>query len=368
MSARGHHHRRAALRLGQDQRHHRRCCARFARRGLAVRGAKSGPDYIDPGFHAAATGLPGVNLDSWAMPPALLDALAAQAADGADLVILESAMGLFDGIPAAPGPHRLGRRSRPALRPAGAAGARRLRPVADGGRRRQGLCHLRSRTCAWPASCSTGSAASATAGCAGDAIEAIGLPVVGAILRDPTLTLPERHLGLVQAGEHDDLMAHLDRLADMVEKSLDLDAILALAAPLDAGGRRLRRTPCRRPASASRSPRMPPSPSSIRMSPPIGARPAPRSCRSRRSPTSRRRTIATSAGCRAAIPNFTPARIAAAAQFPRRHGSVSPRRGPSMASAAASWCSAKTLEDADRARRTKCSACSATPPASPSAR
>ncbi len=45
---------------------------RFARRGIEVRGAKSGPDYIDPGFHAAATGQPGVNLDSWAMPPTLL--------------------------------------------------------------------------------------------------------------------------------------------------------------------------------------------------------------------------------------------------------------------------------------------------------
>ncbi|TIX19793.1 MAG: cobyrinic acid a,c-diamide synthase, partial [Mesorhizobium sp.] len=65
-----------------------------------------------------------------------------------------------------------------------------------------------------------------------EAIEAIGLPVVGAILRDPTLNLPERHLGLVQAGEYDDLMAHLDRLADMAEKSLDLDAIMALATPL----------------------------------------------------------------------------------------------------------------------------------------
>ena len=71
----------------------------FARRGIAVRGAKSGPDYIDPGFHAAATGRPGVNLDSWAMHPSLLAGLAGEAASGANLVIVESAMGLFDGIP-----------------------------------------------------------------------------------------------------------------------------------------------------------------------------------------------------------------------------------------------------------------------------
>ena len=67
---------------------------------------------------------------------------------------------------------------------------------------------------------------------AGDAVEALGIPVVGAILRDPSLTLPERHLGLVQATEHADLVLHLDRLADMAERSLDLDAILALARPL----------------------------------------------------------------------------------------------------------------------------------------
>ena len=75
----------------------------LARRGLAVRGAKSGPDYIDPGFHAAATGAPGVNLDSWAMPPGLLDRLVGEQAAGADVLVIESAMGLFDGIVAEPG-------------------------------------------------------------------------------------------------------------------------------------------------------------------------------------------------------------------------------------------------------------------------
>ena len=71
---------------------------------------------------------------------------------------------------------------------------------------------------------------------AAEAIEAIGLPVVGAIMRDPTLSLPERHLGLVQASEHAALEEFIERLADVMEKSLDLDAVLALAAPFDAAG------------------------------------------------------------------------------------------------------------------------------------
>ena len=70
----------------------------FKRRGLAINGAKSGPDYIDPGFHSAASGQRGVNLDSWAMAPDLLAGLLAHAASGQDLLLIESAMGLFDGI------------------------------------------------------------------------------------------------------------------------------------------------------------------------------------------------------------------------------------------------------------------------------
>ncbi|TGT94266.1 cobyrinate a,c-diamide synthase [Mesorhizobium sp. M5C.F.Ca.ET.164.01.1.1] len=202
----------------------------LARRGLKVRGAKSGPDYIDPGFHTAATGLSGVNLDSWAMPPALLNALAGDATEDADFIFLESAMGLFDGIPAAPG--RTGSAADlarlydlPVLlvldvsgQSTTAAAVAKGFATYDPDVRMAGVVLNRLGSERHRRLCS-------------DAIEALGLPVVGAILRDPSLNLPERHLGLVQAGEYENLMAHLDRLADMVERSLDLDAIIALAAP-----------------------------------------------------------------------------------------------------------------------------------------
>ena len=74
--------------------------AALARRGIKVRAAKAGPDYIDPAFHAAAIGTASVNLNSWAMPPGLLDNLAAQAADDSDIFVIEGVMGLFDGAAA----------------------------------------------------------------------------------------------------------------------------------------------------------------------------------------------------------------------------------------------------------------------------
>src|SRR5579863_9606721 len=80
--------------------------AALRRRGLAVRTAKAGPDYIDPAFHAAVSGRASVNLDTWAMPETLLDALAAQATDGADVFVIEGVMGLFDGAAAGAGAPR----------------------------------------------------------------------------------------------------------------------------------------------------------------------------------------------------------------------------------------------------------------------
>src|SRR5260221_4790532 len=76
--------------------------AALKRRGIPIRAAKAGPDYIDPAFHAAASGAASINLDSWAMPPGLLDALKAAAAQTPELFIIDGVMGLFDGVVGAP--------------------------------------------------------------------------------------------------------------------------------------------------------------------------------------------------------------------------------------------------------------------------
>jgi cobyrinic acid a,c-diamide synthase len=200
----------------------------LTRRGLVVRGLKCGPDYIDPAFHAAATGAPSANLDSFAMPDALLRTIAGDAADGADLVIAEGSMGLFDAVPG----------------PEGHTGA-----SAD-------IAALLG----WPVvlvidvSGQAQSAAAIALGCrhydpritiagvilnkvaserhrrlVAQGMDRIGLPVLGALPREASLILPERHLGLVQAGETADLEARLEALADAVAAAVDLDAVRGVA-------------------------------------------------------------------------------------------------------------------------------------------
>ncbi|MCF6370192.1 cobyrinate a,c-diamide synthase [Rhizobium halophilum] len=203
----------------------------FARRGVKVRGVKTGPDYIDPGFHEVATGHRGLNLDSWAMHPSLLCHLAGEQASDADLLIIESAMGLFDGIRGEP--KRSGAASDlaalfaiPVLLVLDVSGQSQTAAAIA-----HGFAHYDPQVKL--AGCvlnRVGSERHRTL-CT-DAINHIGLPVLGSVLRDPNLVLPERHLGLVQASEHPEMNAHIDRLADAMEASLDLEEIFSAASPL----------------------------------------------------------------------------------------------------------------------------------------
>ena len=203
--------------------------AALRRRGLAVHSAKAGPDYIDPAFHTAVTGAPSVNLDSWAMPAKLLDALAANAADGADMMVVEGVMGLFDGAAAGSG-HRRG-----ATADLAAHFGLPVVLVLDVARQAQSAAALVRGVAAHdPAVRIAGVILNRVASerhraLAADAIAALGIPVLGALPREAALALPERHLGLVQAGEHSDLAALIDRLADVAERSIDLDGLINLA-------------------------------------------------------------------------------------------------------------------------------------------
>lgn len=202
-------------------------------KGVAVRAAKSGPDYIDPAFHAAATAAKGVNLDTWAMPSPLIDSLIAGATERAELLVIEGAMGLFDGVPGVAG------RS-------GAASdiAARLRLpvllVLDVSGQSQSAAAVAAGFAAYNPAVRIGGVVLNKLGSdrhrtlIADALAPLGIPVLGAIPRDETLVLPERHLGLVQASEHADLASKLARFADVAARHLDLDAILAMATLLGA--------------------------------------------------------------------------------------------------------------------------------------
>lgn len=200
----------------------------LTRRGLRVGAAKSGPDYIDPAFHAAATGRDSFNLDSFAMAPELLAHLAARAGAGADIVIAEGAMGLFDGVPAQAG------RSGSSADVAAATGWPVLLVHDASGQGLTAAALVRGLATHDDRVNIAGVVLNRVSSprhraLSGDAIAALGIPVVGALPREKTIAFPERHLGLVQAGETARLGETLDALADFVAAHVDLDAVVAMA-------------------------------------------------------------------------------------------------------------------------------------------
>jgi cobyrinic acid a,c-diamide synthase len=200
------------------------------RRGVRVAAAKSGPDYIDPGFHAVASGRPCLNLDPWAMRPATLAATIASLSRDAELVLCEGAMGLFDGIDAA-GTGSCADLARLTGWPVvlvvdcGAQAASVAALVA-------GFVHHR-RDVAVVGVVFNNVGSARHAALLDDAI-AKTLPHIarlGAVPRDAGLTLPERHLGLVQAREQPALDSLIDAAAERIAQTLNLDALVALARP-----------------------------------------------------------------------------------------------------------------------------------------
>jgi cobyrinic acid a,c-diamide synthase len=190
----------------------------FRRNGVKVAAAKVGPDYIDPGFHAAASGSAAFNLDSWAMPSQLIASLLSELARDTDLILIEGVMGLFDG-------------------PGSTADLAALLGVpvvllVDCARMAQSIGALvngfaRHRSDVRIAGVILNRVASPKHETV--LVESISQAVFGAVHRDLSLELPSRHLGLVQSSETGDLERFIETAADIVETATDLDALRAVA-------------------------------------------------------------------------------------------------------------------------------------------
>ncbi|MEO3810644.1 cobyrinate a,c-diamide synthase [Sphaerisporangium sp. B11E5] len=217
-------------------------------RGTRVSPHKVGPDYIDPGYHALATGRPGRNLDPWLVGEERIVPLFLHGAAGCDLAVVEGVMGLFDGkgdTGFASTAHVARLLDAPVVLVVDAA--RQSTSVAAvvhgfatfdprvrvagvvlnqiGSDRHEDLCR--------------------------SALARTGVPVLGAIRRDDAVFTPSRHLGLVPAAErHADAVAAVGRLGDLIARSCDLPALMRLARtapplhghPWEPGGELAERT------------------------------------------------------------------------------------------------------------------------------
>ncbi|MFD4835604.1 cobyrinate a,c-diamide synthase [Streptomyces uncialis] len=202
--------------------------AAFAQRGLRVSPHKVGPDYIDPGYHALATGRPGRNLDAYMCGPELVGPLFAHGARGCELAVVEGVMGLYDG---ASGQGELA---------STAQVAKLLRApvvlVVDASSQSRSVAALVHGFASFDPQVRIGGVILNKVGSdrhealLRDALEEAGMPVLGALRRAEGVATPSRHLGLVPVAErHGDAAEAVAGMAAAVRRGCDLDALLALA-------------------------------------------------------------------------------------------------------------------------------------------
>ena len=196
----------------------------FARKGLVVQGFKSGPDFIDPGLHRMATGLPSHNLDGWMLSAEEIHRIFRRNHEGCDISIIEGAMGLFDGIGAVSEEGSAAQLAKilgvPVMLVVNARGmARSAAALVKGYAEFDPNLRLDSVLFNMTGSPAHGQILS-------QAMEGLGVRVLGSLPRLPDLQLPSRHLGLVTADDLDRREERLCALADWVERSMDLDTLL----------------------------------------------------------------------------------------------------------------------------------------------
>ena len=203
--------------------------AALKRRGVDVRLFKAGPDYLDPSWHQAVTGRPGRNLDGWMTGlDGVRDSLA-RGGRGGQLALIEGMMGLFDGRD----PTTLEGSAAelavhlalPVVLVVDASGmARTAAAVVEGLAR-----HVPGVRVAAVIFNQVGGPGHTQI--LAEAMAPTGIPVLGGLPRRPDLAIPERHLGLVSAGNNYK-PEWISALADLAEAHLDLDLLLTLGGPL----------------------------------------------------------------------------------------------------------------------------------------
>ncbi|MFJ8105071.1 cobyrinate a,c-diamide synthase [Streptomyces sp. NPDC096132] len=202
--------------------------AAFAARGLAVSPHKVGPDYIDPGYHALATGRVGRNLDAYLCGPELVAPLFLHGARGCDLAVVEGVMGLYDG---AAGEGELA---------STAHVAKLLRApvvlVVDASSQSRSVAALVHGFASWDPEVRVGGvilnkvASDRHEALLREALDSSGVPVLGALRRAPQMSTPSRHLGLVPVAERRGAAVEaVASMAAQVSDGCDLAALEALA-------------------------------------------------------------------------------------------------------------------------------------------
>ncbi len=198
--------------------------AALTRAGHVVSGHKVGPDYIDPGYHALASGRPGRNLDPHLVGEARIVPLLLHGAAGADIAVVEGVMGLFDG--------RIGGNGFASTAHVAALTRTPVVLVVDISRSSRSIGAVVHGMATWDPGVQIAGVILNKAGSARHAAEVAGcidLPVLGTIGRDEAVSAPSRHLGLVPAAERDEAALALDRLAAQVAEAVDLDRLVELA-------------------------------------------------------------------------------------------------------------------------------------------
>lgn len=209
--------------------------AALAARGLSVSPHKVGPDYIDPTYHAIATSRPGRNLDPFLVGSARIAPLFLHGVTTpqlADIAIIEGVMGLYDGA--------VGRGEFASTAHVAKLLAAPILLVVDASSQGRSVAALVEGFANFDVGVRIGGVVLNRVGSdrhervLRTALDEIGIPVLGALPRNDSVSAPSRHLGLVPVAERTDAAVKMiDALRDMAEKFLDLEAILALAKSAD---------------------------------------------------------------------------------------------------------------------------------------